>query len=205
MGVVKHRIITAILTSAAAGITFTVLGGALPLRSLERQGLAALAALAAAIAILAILGRYRRNRLEARREWERHAAAQAAARRAAEEARAAELRARHAEAAANAAAVRKREEELAMVKRAMRLAQLEAWFLCNAAKYRLAVDAIGTADPDQVAKGLMQHVARQNIHDIDILEESKNLEVRAFLDRMPGYLVPSRPMKPRYDLMVWKE
>lgn len=206
IGLVKHLIITTILTSAVAGITFAILGGALPRLAPEREGLAALGAVAAAIAIIAILGR---NRLEDRREWERHtaakAAAKAAAQRAAEEARATELRAREAEAAATAAAVRKREEEIAMVERAIRLANLEAWFLCNAAQYRLAVDAIGTADPDQVAKGLMQYVARQNIHDIDILEESKNPQVRAFLDRMPGYLVPSRPMTPRYDLTVRKE
>lgn len=158
-------------------------------RNSPYQGGGYFAAALAAFIVYRLRTGARERKRQARQEWERATKreaerAQQAALAAKKAAEAAQLAARQ---AAQAAEARRRQEAAAaQEQRRQQLAKLETWFIWNAAQYRLSVDATGTADPGQLARGFLERLQKEHPQELALLAHSTNPEVRAILDQAPG-------------------
>ena len=154
-------------------------------RNSPYQGGGYFAAALAAFIVYRLRTGARERKRQARQEWER--ATKREAERAQQAVLAAKKAAEAARQAAQAAEARRRQEAAAaQEQRRQQLAKLETWFIWNAAQYRLSVDATGTADPGQLARGFLERLQKEHPQELALLAHSTNPEVRAILDQAPG-------------------
>lgn len=160
-------------------------------RNSPYQGGGYLAAALAAFIVYRLRTGARERKRQARQDWE--CATKREAERAHQAALAAKKAAEATRQAARAAEARKRQEAAAaQEQRRQQLAKLETWFIWNAAQYRLSVDATGTADPGQLARGFLERLQKERPQELALLAHSANPEVRAILDQVPTKAAPPR-------------